>query len=79
MLDTIFCRKIKFVNTMKLRPDYTVNGTVYQLVMSMDMPMDIGEMIPADDSVRLFNAVSSFLSYSNIAITANLSASANHP
>lgn len=50
MLVAIFCCKIKFVNTIKLQqPNYTANGTVYQLVI----PMDIEEIIPLDDSVRL--------------------------
>lgn len=42
------------MNTTKIQqPNYTANGTVYQLVI----PMDIEEMIPVDDSVRLINAV----------------------
>jgi transposase len=55
----IFCCKIKVVKTKKLQPDYTTNGNVYQLVI----PMDIGEMIPADDSVRLLNAVMERVDY----------------
>jgi len=42
-----------------LQPDYTLNGNVYQLVI----PMDIGEMIPADDSVRLLNSVLERMNY----------------
>jgi transposase len=42
-----------------LQPDYTLTGNVYQLVI----PMDIGEMIPADDSVRLLNAVLERMDY----------------
>lgn len=45
-----------------LQPDYTLNGSVYQLVI----PMDIGEMIPADDSVRLLNAVFERMDYSKL-------------
>ncbi|WP_084576499.1 hypothetical protein [Sporomusa malonica] len=48
-----FLLKIKYVKSKKLQPDYTINGNVYQLVI----PMDIGKMIPAEDSVRLLNAV----------------------
>lgn len=47
---------------MKLQPDYTTPGEVYQLVI----PMDIGEMIPADDSVRLLNAVFERMDYSKL-------------
>ncbi|WP_145102187.1 transposase, partial [Sporomusa sp. KB1] len=47
------------MKTKKLQPDYTTNGNVYQLVI----PMDIGEMIPADDSVRLLNAVMERMDY----------------
>ena len=47
------------MKTKKLQPDYTTNGNVYQLVI----PMDIGEMIPADDSVRLLNAVMEKVDY----------------
>lgn len=36
-----------------LQPDYTLTGNVYQLVI----PIDIGEMIPADDLARLLSAV----------------------
>jgi transposase len=59
MPEAVFCRKIKVVNTNILRPDYTLTGNVYQLVI----PMDIGEMIPADDSVRLLNAVLGRMDY----------------
>ena len=54
-----FCCKIKFVNTKKLQQDYTIDGNVYQLVM----PLDIGDMIPADDSVRLLSAVLERMNY----------------
>ncbi|TWH46689.1 IS1182 family transposase [Sporomusa sp. KB1] len=47
------------MKTKKLQTDYTTNGNVYQLVI----PMDIGEMIPADDSVRLLNAVMERMDY----------------
>ena len=43
-----------------LQPDYTVNGDIYQLFL---LPMDIGEMIPAEDSVRLLNAVMEGMDY----------------
>ncbi|MGI6366563.1 MAG: IS1182 family transposase [Bacillota bacterium] len=42
-----------------LRPDYTPTGGAYQLVI----PMDIGELIPEDDSVRLLNAVLERMDY----------------
>jgi transposase len=42
-----------------LQPEYTLTGNVYQLVI----PMDIGEMIPADDSVRLLNSILERMDY----------------
>jgi len=45
-----------------LQPDYTLTGNVYQLVI----PMDIGEMIPADDSVRLLNVVLERMDYKKL-------------
>ena len=42
--------------------DYTANGSVYQLVI----PMDIGELIPCDDSVRLLDAILERLDYTNL-------------
>jgi transposase len=48
--------------TNNLQPDYTSNGSVYQLVI----PTDIGDMIPADDSVRLLNAVFERMDYSKL-------------
>lgn len=57
-----FCCKIKFVKTQKLQPNYTTDGNVYQLVL----PMDIGELIPADDSVRLLSAVLERMDYSKL-------------
>lgn len=45
-----------------LQPEYTSAGGVYQLVI----PMDIGELIPADDSVRLLNAVLERMDYRNL-------------
>src|SRR5690606_6203125 len=45
-----------------LQPDYTSAGNVYQLVI----PMDIGEMIPADDSVRLLNSILERVNYSKL-------------
>jgi transposase len=50
------------VKKIKLQPDYTSNGSVYQLVI----PMDIGDMIPADDSVRLLNAVFERIDYTKL-------------
>jgi len=44
--------KYKVVQTNILRSGYTSNGSVYQPVLTMD----IGELIPADDSVRLLGA-----------------------
>lgn len=57
-----FCCKIKFVKTKNLQPNYTIDGNVYQLIL----PMDIGEMIPADDSVRLLSAVLERMDYSKL-------------
>ena len=51
-----------YVTTIKLQPDYTSNGSVYQLAI----PMDIGEMIPADDSVRLLDAVFERMDYTKL-------------
>lgn len=50
------------MQTNTLRPDYTTTGSVYQLVI----PMDIGELIPADDSVRLLSAVLERMDYSKL-------------
>lgn len=58
----VFYCKIEFMKTTILQPDYTTPGEVYQLVI----PMDIGEMIPADDSVRLLNAVFGRMDYSKL-------------
>lgn len=60
--EPFFCCKIKFVKTQKLHQNYTTDGNIYQLVL----PMDIGEMIPADDSVRLLSAVLERLDYSKL-------------
>ena|SRR5690554_4990030 len=56
-----FCCKMLLMKH-KLQPDYTSTGNVYQLVI----PMDIGEMIPADDSVRLLNSVLERVNYSKL-------------
>lgn len=61
MPEAVFCRKIKLMSNI-LRPDYTSTGNVYQLVI----PMDIGDMIPADDSVRLLNAVLERIDYQKL-------------
>ena len=45
-----------------IQPDYTVFGSVYQLAI----PMDIGEMIPCDDSVRLLDAILERMDYSEL-------------
>ena len=42
-----------------LQPDYTLTGCVYQLAL----PADIGELIPATDSVRLLNDVLERMNY----------------
>ena len=42
--------------------DYTANGSMYQLTI----PMDIGEMIPCDDSVRLLDAILERMDYSRL-------------
>jgi len=47
---------------MKIHRNYTTDTNIYQLVL----PMDIGEMIPADDSVRLLSAVLEKLDYSKL-------------
>jgi hypothetical protein len=59
MPEAVFCRKISLVKINILRPGYTLTGNVYQLVI----PMDIGEMIPADDSLRLLSAVLERIDY----------------
>ena len=46
----------------KLQANYTTDGNVYQLFL----PMDIGELIPADDSVRLLSAVLERMNYSKL-------------
>ncbi|KAF0194026.1 MAG: transposase ISNCY family protein, partial [Bacillota bacterium] len=51
-----------FVKTNILHQKYTSSGSVYQLAL----PVDIGEMIPADDSVRLLNAVLERMDYSKL-------------
>ena len=51
-----------YVKTIKIQPDYTSNGSVYQLAI----PMDIGDMIPADDSVRLLDAVFERMDYTKL-------------
>jgi transposase len=56
-----FCCKMLLMKH-NLQPDYTSAGNVYQLVI----PMDIGEMIPADDSVRLLNSVLERVNYSKL-------------
>jgi transposase len=45
-----------------IQPDYSVFGSVYQLAI----PMDIGEIIPSDDSVRLLNAVFERMDYNKL-------------
>ncbi|MTI96511.1 MAG: transposase, partial [Firmicutes bacterium] len=45
-----------------LQPKYTSTGSVYQLVI----PMDIGELIPEDDSVRLLSAVLERIDYGKL-------------
>ena len=45
-----------------IQPDYTAFGSVYQLVF----PMDIGEIIPNDDSVRLLDAILERMDYSKL-------------
>lgn len=46
-----------------LHSNYKVNGDIYQLFL---LPMDIGEMIPAEDSVRLLSAVMERMDYRNL-------------
>mgnify|MGYP000968892539 CR=1 FL=1 len=45
-----------------LLPKYTLTGGVYRLAM----PMDIGDLISEDDSVRLLNAVLERMDYRNL-------------
>ena len=45
-----------------IQPDYTAFGSVYQLAI----PMDIGELIPSDDSVRLLDAILERIDYSEL-------------
>lgn len=45
-----------------IQPDYTTYGGVYQLAI----PMDIGIMIPCDDSVRLLDAIMERMDYSKL-------------
>lgn len=50
------------MNKNLAQPKYTPNGSVYQLVI----PMDIAEMIPADDPVYLLNAVLERMDYTKL-------------
>jgi len=50
------------VNQIFLQQDYTLSGGAYQLLL----PVDVGYLIPADDSVRLLNAVFERMDYSNL-------------
>jgi transposase len=45
-----------------IQPDYTAFGSVYQLAL----PMDIGEIIPNDDSVRLLSAIMERIDYTKL-------------
>ena len=45
-----------------IQPDYTAFGGVYQLAI----PMDLGDMIPSDDSVRLLDAIMERMDYSEL-------------
>jgi len=45
-----------------LHPEYTSTGGVYQLVL----PIDVGRLIPEDDSVRLLNAVIERMDFSKL-------------
>jgi transposase len=48
--------------TEKLQENYTLNPKIYQLVL----PMDIAEMIPANDSVRLLDTALERMDYSKL-------------
>jgi len=50
------------VKQEKIPLDYTTGGSEYQLVI----PMDISEIIPHDDSVRLLDAIFERLDYTNL-------------
>ena len=56
------CCIIELMKHTIIQPDYTASGSVYQLVI----PMDIGEMIPCDDSVRLLDAIFERMDYSEL-------------
>jgi len=57
-----FVVKSSLMKNKKIHSKYTTDGNIYQLVL----PMDIGEMIPEDDSVRLLSAVLERLDYSKL-------------
>ena len=44
------------------QPNYTLTGYEYQLAL----PLDVALLIPADDSVRLLNAVFERIDYSKL-------------
>lgn len=60
--EAVECCIIEYVKTTKIPLDYTTGGSVYQLVI----PMDIGELIPHDDSVRLLDAILERIDYSGL-------------
>ena len=60
--EAVECCIIGFVKSTIIQPDYTAFGSVYQLAL----PMDIGELIPNDDSVRLLDAIMERMDYSKL-------------
>ncbi len=50
------------MNKTKIQFDYTSNGSVFQL----SLPMDVAEIIPEKDSVRLLNAVFERIDYTKL-------------
>jgi len=60
--EAVECCIIGFVKTSIIQPDYTAYGSVYQLAT----PMDIGDLISCDDSVRLLDAILESMDYNKL-------------
>lgn len=56
------CCIMLVMNKTKIQLDYTSNGSVFQL----SLPMDVTEIIPEKDSVRLLNAVLERIDYTKL-------------
>ena len=50
-------------NTTTTQPNYTLGASQYQLLL---IPTDIGDLIPANDSVRLLNMIMERMNYSKL-------------